>query len=137
MDIADPIVIDPPGYDVAKGWAWCHEESKDGCVYPNGEINWRAAFSADPGCCSCPKCHKYHWSFGRRHRCTGCGFEYPVDWWPMYSWGVSAARHGDPHNHAERMKCPYYRYGYEHPVGDPCDERDRIDWPTVLAEVQP
>jgi hypothetical protein len=131
----DPIVIQPPGFDQAKQWAKCNEAAKH-VERPDGEVNWKAAFSADPGVCSCPACRRMHWAWGSVQRCSGCGFEYPTGWWSMYAWGVAAAKRGDTDRgvsrlHRERMSHLYYRYGYEHPVEDAWKEHDRIDWRTV------
>lgn len=135
MDVNEAIVVDPPGFDVKAGWAWCHEQSKDGCVYPDGEVNWRAAFSADPGIVSCPVCQQMHWAWGRRQRCTVCEFEYPTDWWAMYSWGCAAAARDESKRYKqdERMTHPYYKYGFEHPVPDPYTQRHLVPWREVLS----
>ncbi len=134
----DPIVIDPRNTDVSAEWKECADyvDRCGGVTYPGGEVNWRAAFGADPGVCTCPSCHVYHWAFGNRQRCTQCGFEYPVDWWSMYAYGVNAAREDRskyPMLHLERLSHPYYRYGFEHPVDDAWKEHERIDWKAVLA----
>lgn len=120
----DPIVIDPPDFDKCGG---LQDE--------RGEVNWRAAFGADPGCCSCPRCGEHYWAWGRRQRCAKCAFEYPTDWWPMYSYGTSAAKRPIArHRHEERMQHPYYRYGFEHPVDDPWTECHTAEWrATALA----
>jgi len=34
---------------------------------------WAAAFCADPGVMSCPKCETYFWKEGSRVQCTECG----------------------------------------------------------------
>lgn len=117
MNAMNPIVIDPHGFDQAGGLA--HED---------GEPNWRAAFGADPGCCSCPACGETYWALGRRQRCVKCAFEYPTDWWPMYSWGSQAAGRKQVYQHAERMKHPYYRHGFENPVEDPWKEHHTEKW---------
>jgi len=131
--VKDPIVIDPPGFDLAKVWAECSEASKH-LTYPDGSINWKAAFSADPGVCTCPNCREYFWAWGRLIRCTECGFEFPTDWLAMYSWGGRAAKDArHRHRHDEYMNHPYYRYGFEHPVEDAWAEHDKIDWKAVLG----
>ncbi len=139
----DPIVIDPPATVVSEEWSRCSEavDACGGLTYQDGEVNWRAAFSADPGICTCPNCGINYWAFGNRQRCADCGFEFPVDWWPMYSYGVSAARMHIPADqyaftaelHAKRMQHQYCRYGYEHPVEDAWKEHDQIKWKDVLA----
>jgi hypothetical protein len=130
----DPIVIDPPNFDQQAAWKECEEyvEGCGGLAHEDGEPNWRAAFGADPGVCSCPACGEMYWQWGRRQLCVKCSFEYPTDWWPMYSWGSQAAH---PQRklplgatHEKRMSHPYYRYGFEHHVADPWKEHDKPAW---------
>ena len=128
----DPIVIDPPNFDPAAAWAECraHVDQCGGLAHEDGSPNWNAAFGADPGICSCPACGEMYWAWGKVQRCK-CGFEYPTDWWPMYSWGVQATRSAllqQSKRHEQRMDHPYYRYGFEHPVADPWAEHDRQEW---------
>ena len=132
----DPKVIDPPGFDPAAGWNECREfvDKCGGLEHSDGEPNWRAAFGADPGCCTCPNCGEYYWSWGRIVECLDCGFQFPTDWWPMYSWGVQAANRRERYKHDERMEHPYYRYGFENPVDDPWEQHDKIAWKDVLAD---
>lgn len=133
----DPIVIDPPGFDVAAAWKEC-SDYVDRMRAVGRDI--AAAHGADPGICSCPACETMHWAWGRRQRCTQCAFEYPTDWWPMYSAGVQAANSPKitTYNealgrlHQQRLAHPYYRYGLEHPVEDAWEERNRIDWRAVF-----
>lgn len=142
-DLLDPIVIEPAEFSTAAAWAECAKYVDDcgGLTHEDGEPNWMAAFGADPGVCSCPACHQKYWAWGTRQRCVTCGCEYPTDWWPMYSYGVSAAtaaaRGAQVHignnanlraYHERRMSHPFYRYGFEHPVDDPWKEHDQIDW---------
>ena len=149
----NPIVIDPPGFDQDAAWKECrdHVEKCGGIATDDGEVNWRAAFGADPGCCSCPACGEFYWAWGRKQRCASCGFEYETDWWPMYSYGCGDARRlngslaGPDRETNERlirytreqadrrMSHPYYRYGFEHPVADPWEEKGRIDWRAVMS----
>jgi len=153
-DLMDPIILEPAGLTSASGWDECRRyvEQQGGLTYQNGpcegEVNWRAAFGADPGVCSCPACHQRYWAWGTRQRCVLCAFEYPTDWWPMYSYGVGEAKRKgrgwaftSPHFHEgldrlhqSRMVHPYYRYGFEHPVDDAWKEHDRIDWRAALGE---
>lgn len=150
MTILDPIVIDPPGFDVKAAWKECSDyvDQCGGTVHEDGSVNWRAAFAADPGCVACPACKQYYWCWGRVIQCSKCGFHFPTDWWPQYSYGVQHATRTLPawmdgatrermtdyyaKQHAESIDHPYYRYGFEHPVDDPCSEKDRIDWKKVL-----
>lgn len=149
--VFEPIVIDPPGFDIDGAWKECRDfvDECGGLQDEAGKPNWRAAFGADPGVCACPACHRYYWLWGRRHRCSKCGFEYPTDWWPMYSWGVAEATRQQrmagrivdermkecfARMHRERIGHPYYRYGYEHPVdGNVFGEAMRIDWRSAIS----
>lgn len=150
-DPMDPIVVEPAGFSSQQGWDECHRyvEQCGGLTHPDGEPNWRAAFGADPGVCSCPVCRQYYWAWGTKQRCRACGFEYPTDWWPMYSYGVGEAKRrqnvlalgnaieaqtGLRRLHDSRLPHPYYRYGYEHPVEDAWKERDQIDWRVAVGE---
>lgn len=153
----DPIVIDPPGYDVAAGWKSCQDwvEQCGGIVDENGEANMWAASGADPGVTSCPNCKEYFWAFGRKIRCSECGFEFETDWWPMYSYGVGDAntlahpeRFPDPvfanrviagihERMPERIKHPYYSYGFEHPVASAWDEHEQLPWKEIMKGSQP
>ncbi len=135
--IRTPIIIDPPDCDQEQAWQQCQKEAEQ--VYrPDGEVNWRAAFGADPGACSCPMCSQSHWNLGLIHRCTECGFEYPTNWWWMLSWGVAYAQGSRSgfallsRMHDEYMAHPYYRYGVEHPDIDPWNDRHKINWRDVL-----
>lgn len=114
----NPIVIDPPDFDQKAAWRECNEyvEKCGGLAYPDGEPNMWAAAGADPGVCSCPACGEFYWAWGRRQKCRKCNFEYPTDWWCMYSWGTSAAKRTQRYKHDEYMKHPYYQHGFEHPV---------------------
>jgi hypothetical protein len=150
-DLMEPIIVEPAGLTPEQGWDECHRyvEQCGGLTHEDGEVNWRAAFGADPGICSCPSCHQKYWSWGTVQRCRQCGFQYPTDWWPMYSYGVSAAtaveRGAKVHIevsealrdlHERRMAShAYYRYGYEHPVKDAWAEHERIDWRAVFPQV--
>jgi hypothetical protein len=149
----DPIVIDPPNFDQRAAWDECNEyvEKCGGLSHEDGEPNWRAAFGADPGCCSCPACGTHYWMWGRRQRCVKCSFEYPTDAWPMYSYGTQDARLlsgdrkcPDPEVHkrmveytknksAKHMAHPYYRYGFENPVDEPYEEFKRLPWSQIFV----
>lgn len=148
----DPIVIDPPGFDQKAAWGECHDyvEKCGGLADDEGNPNWRAAFGADPGCCSCPACGEYYWAWGRKQRCVKCSFEYETDWWPRYSEGCNHGRimsgaHVCPDaEFSERMKRsirrdlarnmqhPYYKFGFEHPVADAWWCQRMIDWPSAV-----
>ena len=135
--IYDPIIIEPTGFTTEQGWDECQQYVEDaGELEREGKINWRAAFGADPGVCTCPNCHLYYWSFGTLIECRECHFQFPTDWWPMYSYGVNAARRIFSDDlHRERLQDPYYRYGFEHPVTNPWEQHDKIDWKKELASV--
>lgn len=133
----NPIVIEPEGFTQDAAWGECREyvDKCGGLTHEGGEINWRAAAGADPGICSCPACGEMFWCWGSKQRCAVCGFEYPTDWWPMYSWGVQAAKNPkQKYKHEEYMQHPYYRYGFEHPVEDAWEQHDKIDWKSVFGK---
>jgi len=48
----------------------------DNVVDDGGNINWGAAFAADPGVCKCPKCNEYYWREGTKLECTKCGEQF-------------------------------------------------------------
>lgn len=151
-DLMEPIIVEPAGLTPEQGWDECNRyvEKCGGLTYDDGEPNWRAAFGADPGICSCPACHQKYWAWGTVQRCRQCGFQYPTNWWPMYSYGVNAATavdRGAKVNiwvsdalralHDRRMESSaYYRYGYEHPVKSAWEEHERIDWRSVFPQAE-
>ena len=51
--------------------AW-NEEAMDNVVDAAGEVNWRAAFMADPGVKKCPKCGEFYWDEASVMECTEC-----------------------------------------------------------------
>jgi hypothetical protein len=134
----DPIVIAPDGFSLHTAWRECTDY-----VTRMREAGREvaASFGADPGICSCPMCGASYWAWGLAQRCKVCQFEYPTDWWTMYAWGVAAANppawvrksSSCQAEHRKRLAHPFYRYGFEHPVEDPWEERGRIDWRSVLA----
>lgn len=134
----DPIVIDPPNFDQAAAWAECRKWVDDcGGLDETNPSHMRAASGADPGICSCPACGTMYWMWGRVQRCRMCEFEYPTDWWPMYSWGSSASKKSQksPYRQEERMKHPYYRYGFEHPADDPWMECHKPAWQEAIRNL--
>lgn len=133
----DPIVIDPPNFDQKSAWGECRDyvDKCGGVVNEAGEVNWRAAHAADPGICSCPACGEMYWCWGNVQRCRACTFEYPTDWWPMYSWGTSAAKSTRRYRHDERMQHPYYRYGFENSVEDPWLTSRSPEWKAKIRVV--
>lgn len=115
--VHDPLVFDPPDFDIDAARKDCEQVGDD------------------PGVVSCPNCKAEYWAFGEVQQCSICGFKFPVNWWPMYSWGVSAGKRKRAGKlHDERMGNPYYRFGYEHPVEDAWVEHDKIDWKKAIAE---
>lgn len=131
--LRDPIVIEPAGFDQASAWNECQ---RDAARYRKDGREFFAAACADPGVVSCPACGESYWNWGSKQRCVVCSFEYPTDWWPMYSWGVGAAKNAKArYKHDERMRSSaYYRYGFEHPVADAWSEHNKIDWRTATKE---
>lgn len=136
----DPIVIDPPNFNQAAAWKDCNDfvEKCGGLAHKDGQPNWRAASGADPGVCSCPACGEYYWAWGNRQRCKQCAFEYPTDWWPMYSWGAQEGQRkmrlglswnpSATYRFDERMRHPYYAFGFHHPTGDPWGTCHTLEW---------
>ncbi len=53
-------------------------EAMDHIANEDGSINWGAAFAADPGVTSCPKCKTKFWAEGTRLECTECGTQFPT-----------------------------------------------------------
>lgn len=136
--IHDPIVINPPNFDQKAAWGECAEASAN-IVHANGDVNWKAASCADPGVVGCPCCDTSHWNWGNVQRCTKCGWVYPTDWWPMFSWGAQASRNIKFRSdlHSTRMLHPYYRYGFTNPPPDTEDTykaAHKIDWKAVLRK---
>lgn len=148
----DPIVIEPAGFSTEAAWKGCSDyvERCGGLVDEDGEYNMRAAFGADPGCCTCPNCGEYFWQWGTLIECTECHFRFPPDWWPRYSEGVSDRKtvSGERKIRDEQarqrwissinekleksMRHPYYRYGYEHPVESAWETHDKLPWKEIM-----
>ena len=146
----DPIVIDPPGFDQKAAWNECREyvAACGGLDHEDGSVNWRAAFGADPGCCSCPHCGEYFWSWGRAIRCTECGFVFPTDWWPKFSEGCQDGRRlagltvcpsadaqatmlDYARRRSEKTTHAYYRFGFEHCLASPVFMYQRLPWKMI------
>lgn len=51
--------------------AW-NEQAMDNVVNDAGEVNWRAAFFADPGVKKCPGCGEFFWDEASVMECTSC-----------------------------------------------------------------
>jgi len=67
----DPIILEGPPID----WGH-HREQSQRVMDPSGEINWGAAFGADPGVMSCPHCKTHLWQGGYRVKCPECSTEF-------------------------------------------------------------
>lgn len=134
MSIREPIIIEPPGRTPKDGWDKCHAAVEERGGFGDGDqINIGAAFVADPGVCTCPNCHEHFWAWGTKLECTECHFQFPTDWWGMYSHGVAAARRIFVESlHQERLQNPYYQYGFEHPVADAWGEHEKIPWKQIM-----
>jgi len=142
----DPLVIDPPNFDQKAAWGERRDyvDKCGGVVNKTGEVNWQAAHAADPGVCSCPACGAMYWCWGNVQRCRACAFEYPTDWWAMYSWGAQAGYRkttlglswnpSAAYRFDDRMKHPYYRYGFEHPVEDPWKTTKTQEWRDAIRK---
>lgn len=135
----DPIVIKPEGFDVKAAWAECNQEVKDrgGMVTDDGEVNWGAAFSADPGCVSCPNCNQSYWAWGQVIKCSECEFVFPTYWWHEFRSGVSDAKRERSTAHTPiKRRHPYYAYGCDHPeaVKSSIVEREDVDWKSVIGD---
>lgn len=138
--IGDPLVIDPPGMDQQAAWDECKDyvDKCGGLSHEDGKPNWPAAFGADPGVCSCPVCNAMYWAWGRVQRCKRCGFEYPTDWWCMYSWGAQARQAGRTifgRLTQERYdKHKYYRWAFDHSATPSMEAARVVAWQTIFPE---
>ena len=63
-----PIILEGEPFDWLEG-----QKNLIGAVDENGEVNWLAAMSADPGCMKCPKCQEWLWREGIKVECPECG----------------------------------------------------------------
>ena len=66
-----PIILEGKGFDWDKG-----QKASEHVMDDEGNVNWYAAFSADPGVMKCPKCGVYLWNEGTKVRCPDCGHEW-------------------------------------------------------------
>lgn len=55
--------------------AW-DKNAADHVVNDDGSINWRAAFFADPGVKSCPRCKTYFWNEAAVMECPDCHVQF-------------------------------------------------------------
>lgn len=135
----DPIVIKPVGFDVKAAWGECHKSVEDqgGLTYEDGEVNWGAAFSADPGLCSCPNCDQSYWQWGDVIKCSECEFVFPTNWWAIFSNGFHDGKRKrvDAHTSIHRRN-PYYAQAYDmdHGAQDAWNAKRSIDWKSVVGD---
>src|SRR5690606_23674303 len=132
----DPIVLDPPNFSQKEAWNECSEfvENCGGLCHEDGKPNLKAASGADPGVVSCPVCKTFHWAWGNVQQCTQCSFVYPVDWWPMFSWGAQAALGVGIRADVYRMNHRYFSFGFNNPPeGDLYAATKMIDWKTAVG----
>jgi len=71
MRIRDAKIIKGAGFDWKEG-----EEASKHVMHEDGSVNWKAAFSADPGVCRCPGCGEYYWWEGELLECLECGRQF-------------------------------------------------------------
>jgi hypothetical protein len=143
----EPIILKPEGMTPESGWKECEEYVKKcgGCVHEDGSVNWRAAFGADPGVCTCPRCAVMLSAWGTRIECPDCHFQFPTHWWSQYACGVHAAKmlakkdidKNMQNYYAKKMAdnclCQYFMHGFNNPVDDAWEEHGKIDWEAVVA----
>lgn len=67
-NLRTPIIIEGRGFDWDDGKKWASQVQDS-----DGEINWKAAFFADPGVAQCPYCSVYYWNEGEFVQCLDCG----------------------------------------------------------------
>jgi hypothetical protein len=68
-----PTILQGEPFDWAAG-----AEAARNIVGDDGEVNWMAAASADPGVVKCPGCGEHLWREGERVRCPVCGHEFDI-----------------------------------------------------------
>ena len=105
MNIKNAIIIEGERFP----WQEVHDEIERKKLWEHRPEY--AAAMADPGCCSCPRCHQSYWAEGIRQRCQACGAEYETNWWSMLSWGVQHGRVlSDKHHPMHEFHLgPYYK----------------------------
>lgn len=52
------------------------KEAQDNIVDAEGNVNWRAAFAADPGMTKCPACKAYYWNEAAVLECLDCKLQF-------------------------------------------------------------
>ena len=66
-----PIVLEGKPFNWEEGAKYSEQ-----AVAEDGEVNWQAAFFADPGVMLCPQCKSHLWREGTLVRCPDCGHEW-------------------------------------------------------------
>lgn len=120
----DPKVIDPPDYDMA---------------------DWARKCGEHAGVFGCPVCNEYYNDYGgmRIVECIKCNFQFPTDWWPVYSRGVqdgcNILKSGAELSGGMkiRMDNPYYRAGFNSPSGEAWNTRGNHDWRVLTTNWTP
>jgi hypothetical protein len=74
----NPIIIEGPPFDWDKGQK-CLEQAVD----DKGDVNWFAAFNADPGVMACPNCGIHLWNEGKIVKCPDCGHQWETNNYPQ------------------------------------------------------
>jgi predicted RNA-binding Zn-ribbon protein involved in translation (DUF1610 family) len=69
-----PIIHTGKPFDWDRG-----NEAVEHLANDDGSVNWRAAFSADPGVMSCPNCAVHLWREGTDVECPECGHRWTVE----------------------------------------------------------
>lgn len=68
-----PIILE------GSAFPWNEPNPHGDTIGADGEVNWAAAFFADPGCIKCPGCGEFLWNEGFRVRCPDCGAEFDTN----------------------------------------------------------
>lgn len=97
------------------------------------------------GILGCPICDQNFNDYGgmRVVECVNCDFQFPTDWWSVYSSGVndrrmiSASGAKLSGGMKLRMENPYYRAGFNTPHGKAWSTRRAQDWRALTAEWKP
>lgn len=116
----DPKVIEPAGYSLKAAAKRC---------------------GMHMGVIGCPICDQNFNNYGGMIvvECVKCNFQFPEDWWTVYSSGVNDGRRIKAGG-AElsggmkvRMDNPYYRAGFNTPDGEAWNTRRGHDWRLLTA----
>jgi Zn finger protein HypA/HybF involved in hydrogenase expression len=68
-----PIILEGKPFDWDEGG-----KNMLNAVDKDGNVNWRAAMSADPGVMRCPSCDEYLWKEGKKVKCPKCSLIFEV-----------------------------------------------------------